>query len=318
MKQIDLPLIDLGKSPSLIQSTLDEAFSKLGFTYLKAPDFPERLFSEISELSYEYFDQPLETKMDLATKRFRPNHKNNYRGYFPPETNKITYKEGFECGFDPYGEHPNVWPQIKADFNPSDNENAKTRFQEVVEKYLDHIHVVAMDLLNHLARILNVNNDNLIKYCKHSPSTLRLLHYPPARNHSSRETESRKTEFATPDHTDSGLLTILWQDNHGGFELLPRGEKSWIKVKPKTGTFLVNIGDALSILSGQRFHSTRHRVISQAQRRLSIPYFFEPDPRMPLVDLAANSVQSASASALTYGELLERKKAGFLEYQKKP
>jgi isopenicillin N synthase-like dioxygenase len=84
---------------------------------------------------------------------------------------------------------------------------------------------------------------------------------------------------STPDvglgsHTDLQCFTLLWQDSVGGLQVLTK-EGEWIKVPPRPGTFVCNIGDFLMRLSNDRFKSTVHRVFNHAEvDRYSMPFFF--------------------------------------------
>lgn len=74
-------------------------------------------------------------------------------------------------------------------------------------------------------------------------------------------------------HTDLQCLTILWQDQVGGLQVL-NNHGEWIKAKPIPGTFVVNIGDFLMRMSNGKLKSTVHRVYNRTtQDRLSMPFF---------------------------------------------
>lgn len=74
-------------------------------------------------------------------------------------------------------------------------------------------------------------------------------------------------------HTDLQCLTLLWQDQVGGLQVLnTQGE--WIKAQPIPGTFVVNIGDFFMRMSNGRLKSTVHRVYNRTtHNRLSMPFF---------------------------------------------
>lgn len=63
-----------------LSQRLYDAFSSTGFAYLaNAPlSFSQ---DDLFNLSREFFALPLEQKMKLAKKSFRPGHTNTYRGY---------------------------------------------------------------------------------------------------------------------------------------------------------------------------------------------------------------------------------------------
>lgn len=75
-------------------------------------------------------------------------------------------------------------------------------------------------------------------------------------------------------HTDSGVVTLLWQDGPGLEVQLRSGE--WIAAEPLPGTLVCNLGEMLQLASGGYFRATPHRVASPRAARLSLPYFFNP------------------------------------------
>ncbi|XP_058087662.1 2-oxoglutarate-dependent dioxygenase 19-like [Magnolia sinica] len=72
-----------------------------------------------------------------------------------------------------------------------------------------------------------------------------------------------------PPHSDHGLLTILMQNEVGGFQLQHKGK--WVHVDPLPNSFLVNTGDHMEILSNGMYKSVLHRaVVNNKSTRISI------------------------------------------------
>ncbi|CAN6227564.1 unnamed protein product [Urochloa humidicola] len=70
-------------------------------------------------------------------------------------------------------------------------------------------------------------------------------------------------------HSDWGFLTVLLQNQSGGLQVLHNDQ--WVDVVPISGTFVVNIGDLLQLVSNDRFRSGEHRVLATSTGpRLSI------------------------------------------------
>ncbi|GLT82398.1 hypothetical protein SLE2022_007810 [Rubroshorea leprosula] len=94
-------------------------------------------------------------------------------------------------------------------------------------------------------------------------------------------------------HSDVSTLTILLQDEIGGLYVKGHdGDDSWIHVPPIKGSLVINVGDALQILSNDRYKSIEHRVVANASKnRISIPIFVNPRPSAligPLPEVLAN------------------------------
>ena len=75
-------------------------------------------------------------------------------------------------------------------------------------------------------------------------------------------------------HSDSGWLTLLWADQPGLEAQLRTGE--WVAVPPRYGAVAVNLGEMLQLASGGYYRATPHRVGPSSQRRVSLPFFWNP------------------------------------------
>jgi isopenicillin N synthase-like dioxygenase len=96
--------------------------------------------------------------------------------------------------------------------------------------------------------------------------------YPKA--HGSSATSS--SDVGLGSHTDLQCFTLLWQDLHGGLQVL-NSKQEWVWATPIEGTFVVNIGDFLSRLTNDRYRSTIHRAYNRGicnEDRISMPFFF--------------------------------------------
>jgi len=81
------------------------------------------------------------------------------------------------------------------------------------------------------------------------------------------------------EHFDSGLITILYQDNVGGLELQRPSDGQWIAVPPQEGVFIINTGRIMERMLNGEAKATKHRVrFTPGIERRSIPYFCQPNP----------------------------------------
>jgi isopenicillin N synthase-like dioxygenase len=109
-------------------------------------------------------------------------------------------------------------------------------------------------------------------------SHVRLNHYtigdpvPP----DEREGLNELGDVALGHHTDSGILTLLVQDNTGGLQA-QTGDGEWIDIEPRPGTIVVNLADCMQVFTNDRYRAAVHRVLPMTGRdRMSIPYFLNP------------------------------------------
>ena len=136
-------------------------------------------------------------------------------------------------------------------------------------------------------------------------------------NYPSRPAPAEKgVQWGVGEHSDYGLLTILWQDDVGGLQVKTR--KGWTAAPPRPGSFVCNIGDMLDRMTGGLYRSTPHRVAlnTSGRDRVSLPFFFDPhfEARIrPIEGLAAVAVDDSAsrwdqanvhAFAGTYGDYL--------------
>ncbi|KAL2931662.1 F6'H1: Feruloyl CoA ortho-hydroxylase 1 [Bienertia sinuspersici] len=90
-------------------------------------------------------------------------------------------------------------------------------------------------------------------------------------------------------HSDISKLTILLQNDVGGLYVRGINGESWVHVPPIKGALIINVGDALQILSNGKYKSVEHLVVGNGLRnRVSIPIFVGPTPNSiiaPLQDM---------------------------------
>ncbi|GAA5852365.1 hypothetical protein JCM9279_001177 [Rhodotorula babjevae] len=115
-------------------------------------------------------------------------------------------------------------------------------------------------------------------------------------------------------HTDFGVISMLHGRGCGGLQVLPPGTSKWQHIRPLPGHAVCNVGDTLSVYSGNIFKSNIHRVIpppppQNQDPRWSLVYFLRPgfdQPLTPLVDqseqIRAHAETDPAMQALPKGE----------------
>lgn len=144
--------------------------------------------------------------------------------------------------------------------------------RETVLDYMAAMTVLGHRLMEGIALSLNLPASYFADRYTQDPLILfRIFHYPartPAPAH--------EPHWGVGERTDYGVLTILKQDDAGG--LAVKSRSGWIEAPVIPDTFLCNIGDMLDRMTGGRYRSTPHRVLSPTQHnRLSFPFFFDPN-----------------------------------------
>jgi isopenicillin N synthase-like dioxygenase len=114
-----------------------------------------------------------------------------------------------------------------------------------------------MRLLAVIAANLGARSDQLAQgFDTTHTSFLRLNHYPAH----PRTDSNGAAPLGVGEHTDSGALTLLLQDDQPGLEVRRHGR--WHLVQPLDGALVVNIGDIVQVWSNDRYAAALHRVIS--------------------------------------------------------
>ena len=111
-------------------------------------------------------------------------------------------------------------------------------------------------------------------------------------------------------HTDYGAMTILLAEKAlGGLQVKLRNG-DWCDVTPKPGSFIINIGDLMSMWTNDHWVSNLHRVVNPPvdahtdTRRLSIAFFVNAnyDARIECIPTCASEHNRAKYPAVLAGE----------------
>jgi len=146
--------------------------------------------------------------------------------------------------------------------------------REAMVKYYDAVGKLADGLLRIFASALEVDAEFFLSKTTHHASSLRVIHYPRI------DAAPAPGQLRCGEHSDICTMTILWQDVHGGLEVLPRGHHEWMEVSCPADGLVVNLGDLFARWTNDRWLSTPHRVVcpsldDEANNvpRISMPYF---------------------------------------------
>ncbi|KAJ8755998.1 hypothetical protein K2173_024543 [Erythroxylum novogranatense] len=211
---------------------------------------------------------------------------------------KLMWYEGFTIVGSPLEQFRQLWPQ---DY---------TKFCQMAEEYEKEMQKLAGKLMWVMLGSLSITKEDLkwagpkgesVEPC----AALQLNHYPAC--------PEPDQAMGLAAHTDSTLLTILYQNNTSGLQVLREGT-GWVTVTPIPGGLVVNVGDLLHILSNGLYPSVLHRaVVNRAKPRLSIAYLYGPPSNVqisPLSKLVGPS-QPPLYRSVTWNEYLGTKAKHF-------
>jgi len=257
-----------------VTRALDEACRNHGFFYVTGHGVDPALIQRLNDLFIEFFQLPLEQKMKTVvddktdplagyiplgaevvrgSKRMREAYK------FVTDVSATDERLGLQSGTV----WSNNYPELPAELRP-----AVVEYRETCEK-------VAQIILEGLAVGLGLDKSIFRRnYTQRPGMYLFISSYPP---HSSVAEILDESGWGVKEHTDTGLLTMIGQDNVGGLQLKTR-DGEWIDATPLPGTFICNIGDMLEKLTGGVYRATPHRVknLNSTSTRQSINFFVNP------------------------------------------
>ncbi|GAM82314.1 hypothetical protein ANO11243_002930 [Dothideomycetidae sp. 11243] len=294
--KLDIPLIDfsafLSKDTALRQSTATailDGFRRAGFIYLRnhgiTPPEVQHAFAQ----SAAFFRLPKAEKDALAWTTARAN-----RGYSAQGKDKTTdltdpeaiaalrefegedLKETMEIGRENEPGCPNLWPTAGPDGKPAE-------FKKDMIDFFARCKTLHMEVMRAIAVGLGIEQSWFDSYCDGGDNTLRLLHYPAVPAAVFRENRNQVRAGA---HTDYGSITLLFQDQRGGLQVLSPDGHTFVDATPIPDTIVVNAGDLLARWSNDVIKSTKHRVVEPPNAdphaevhpaRYSIAYFCNPN-----------------------------------------
>jgi len=234
------------------------------------------------ETSRAFFDLPVAQKRAVA----RPAPEQS-RGYIALGDENLSYsrgdatttdlKEFFAIGpvdvpDDDYHRRPEAYPSFAPNLWPAH----PPEFRAVWTEYYRAMETLAARIMRIFALALGLRADFFGPATDRHISGIRANHYP------EQIEQPRPGQIRAGAHTDYGAVTVLLPDNVPGLQVCNRrGE--WVDVSATTGTFVCNIGDLMQRWTNDRWISTMHRVVNppreaaRGNRRLSIPFFFQPN-----------------------------------------
>ncbi|MGH9017200.1 MAG: isopenicillin N synthase family dioxygenase [Acidimicrobiales bacterium] len=312
-----VPEIDIGRwadggdEAAAIARAIDEACRYVGFFSVVGHRVEPSLLARLDAAARQFFALAESEKAMIAMARGG----RAWRGWFPVggelTAGTADNKEGLY-----FGQHlgpddprvaagtplhgPNLYPRYPADLGV------------VVERYMQAMTVVGQSILAAMAVGLGLEASWFSAHLTARPLTLfRIFHYP--------GTPAPGTgPWGVGEHTDYGLLTLLAQDDRGGLQI--RTPEGWIEASPRPGALICNLGDMFERLTGGRYRSTPHRVVTTSgPDRLSFPFFLDPSwdavvRRLPIVERPNDDDAAARWDHLsvhgfegTYGDYIQSK-----------
>nr|CAB3490219.1 unnamed protein product [Digitaria exilis] len=169
-------------------------------------------------------------------------------------TRDLARKVKYNCNHDLYKSKVASWRdtlQLTMAPEPPAPEELPEQCQDMLLEYSKEMTKLMHTLFGLLSEALGLNSSYLTDIECNKGQVITCHYYPPC----------PKPELAMGlgMHSDSSFMTVVFQDQVGGLQVL--NNNKWIEAKPIPGAFIVNIGDLLQIVSNDKFQSVKHKVV---------------------------------------------------------
>jgi len=312
----DFPLLDIARwrdgtdeQRRRFARELDLALRQSGFLLIGGHGIRERLRRDLRSAARRFFRLPGDTKARYATPV-------GGRGWIPVggEANafygegtdaaradlkeSLTFGREFSTGDPAVDEEwfaPNVWPAECPDL------------KALCERFTEEVRALYLDLLRACAVAFGLPEGWFVERVRSGPHSLNINRYLP-RTETGVPLEG---QYRVAPHTDWGVLTILdRQPGQGGLQVQARDGR-WLDAPHEPDALTVNVGDLLARWTGDRWRSTRHRVLpppaeAPDEELVSLIVFLESDLDAVIEPLAAGT---AYAPVVASAYLRERASA---------
>jgi isopenicillin N synthase-like dioxygenase len=304
MNSNSIPVIDICElKHEATLALLDEACRDWGFFQVVNHGIPAEVIAGSFSAAHAFFALPLGSKRRISRTRDNP------WGFYDRELtrNVRDWKQIYDYGpADGAGIRPQ-WPQ------------GLPHFRSAIRACYRHSERLAFRLLAAISINLGMSPGYLSQgFGRDHTSFLRLNYYPvcPAPAHPRALERPAGGHLGVGPHTDSGALTLLFQDDQPGLEVFRQNE--WYRVEPRRDAIVVNIGDMVQVWSNDRYFAALHRVLANAgEPRFSIPFFLSPEYRTNYAPLETTISEDRPARyrEINWGEFRRgRARGDFADY----
>jgi len=264
---------------------IEAACTTSGFFYISGHGVPDQVIARTLQEARDFFHLPLEAKRRVAINA-RHRGWNALGDALMYEAKRPDYKEFYSIGLELPEDDPDVLAGEKLR-GPNNWPEDRPGFRAALSAYYADMRQRGQLLLRCVALSLGQAPDVFAASYTKPLQRTQIIYYPP------QPPTADEEQFGLAPHTDFGCITLLWQDENGGLEVLERSSGRWIAAPPIPGTLVINVGDLLGRWTNDRYASTPHRVLNRSGReRFSIATFHDPDFKA-MVDPRALGVPEA-------------------------
>lgn len=277
---LDISEFDNPVTRSRLANFLLEAVTTHGFLTISNHGIPESLYSSQVDLAHAVLTLPAETKR-LYEAKPEQDARACYVGF------KHSGAQRSKVGFHQTLDHYNILA-----YDPDNHEHPAILRPHLdqINEIMNHLrHKILRKLLILVSIILEVPEERILATHASGADTsseyLRYLLYNPR----PADDTGQYRDLWLGGHTDLGSFTFLFSQPISALQIRTlAGEWKWVRYLP--GTLVVNVGEALELLTGGLFRATVHRVVrppkdQERAKRLGIIYFARPNDGQKLAPI---------------------------------
>ncbi|KAD4384205.1 hypothetical protein R6Q59_011823 [Mikania micrantha] len=254
-----IPLIDMSKSDddddSKVAEAVCNAAQKWGFFQIVNHGVPLHVLEDVKDAIHRFFGLPAEEKVKYSKQQSVTNNVRYGTSFTPAAENALEWKDYLSLLYVSDDDASSFWPSICR--------NQALEFMRSSE-------IIVKKLLGILMNGLNVKEiDETKESMLMGSKRINLNYYPVCPN--------PELTVGVGRHSDVSTLTVLLQDDIGGLYVRDTETMKWFSVAPVSGSLVINVGDALQIMSNGKYKSVEHRVSANgSHNRISVPIFVNP------------------------------------------
>lgn len=312
-----IPLIDLYRwrrgDRAAVAAETDAALRESGFLLISGHGIDPLLRAEVRTAAKEFFALPQQIKARYAApvggRGWIPIGKEANAFYgLEADTSRADLKESLTMGRDFATGDPAT---DAAWFAPNVLPSEVQGLAELCAFYAEQVRALYDELLDLCDAALGLPEGWFRARSRNSPHTFNINRYPPL----SETGTPQEGQFRVAPHTDWGMLTILdRQAGYGGLQIQTL-DGDWVDAPLHDDAYTINIGDLLARWTGDRWRSTRHRVLPPpadrpAEELISLIMFMEADVDTEVAPMPAPISVRQDLPPVRYGDYLaERARA---------
>ncbi|CAM0913050.1 unnamed protein product [Alopecurus aequalis] len=263
-----IPIVDLSLLSASHVNSADEtaklqgALENWGLFLAVGHGMEPSFLGEVMNVTREFYKLPLEEKQKYSNfvdgKEFRMEGYGNDMVISEKQT--LDWCDRFYLVVEPESRRIyTLWP------------TQPTSFRDILCEYTARCREITNLILENLAKLLNLQEGYFVSMLDENAVTYARFNYYP---HCPKPGQV----FGLKPHSDATVITIVFIDETvSGLQMQKEGV--WYNVPIIPNALLVNMGDAVEIVSNGFFKSPVHRVVTNAEKeRLSLVMFYSMDP----------------------------------------